>query len=162
MTAKLLGRSKKMLRWIGYIALGIGGIVLLGTVGGIGKYVGKTAVQEYQQGKAAGVLEEVQAAVAKQLRKQLPMKMDKITTLQSVVSSGSLLIYNYTINLRESGIDHTTFISRMKDNLKTNVCEQKEMAETIKYGGRYMYSYMGVDGIVIGSIKIGKKECGFN
>jgi hypothetical protein len=151
-----------MLKWVGYIALGIGGIVLWSMAGGIGKYVGRTAVQEYQQGKAAGAVEEAQAAAAKQLRKQLPMKVDKITTLESVASAGSLLIYNHTIDLIGSGIDRATFISMMKNNLKTNVCGQKSMAEAIKHGGRYMYSYMGADGIVIGSIEIGKGECGFN
>jgi len=151
-----------MLKWIGYIALGIGGVVLWGMASGIGKYVGKTAVQEYQQGKVAGAIEEGLANAAEQLRKQLPMKVDDITTWQSVISVGSLMSYNYTIDLRESEIDHTTFISKMGNNLKINVCGQKEMAETIRYGGRYMYTYMGVDGILIGSIEIGKKECGFD
>ena len=134
--------------------------MLWSMAGGIGKYVGKTAVKEYQQGKASAVIEEAMAAAAKQMRPQLPMKVDEITTLQSVMSSGRLLIYNYTIELKKAEIDHAAFMSQMKNNLRTNVCEQKSMAEAIKYGGEYMYSYIGADGIRIGEFKIGKRECG--
>jgi hypothetical protein len=150
------------MKWAVYIILGLSGILLWSMAGVIGKYVGKTVVQEYQQGKNAGLVNEAQAVAAKQIRKQLPMKIDEITTLQSVASMNSLLIYNYSIDLKKSEIDSTVFLPRMKKNLKSNVCGQKAMAKVIKYGGRYMYSYVGVDGILIGDFKIGKKECGFN
>jgi len=151
-----------MKKWIGYIAVGIGAIVLWSMAGSIGKFAGKSAVQEYRQGKMLGVLAETQREVAKQLQQQLPMRIDEVTTLYNVASADELLIYNYRMDIKKSEIDYTDFMSKMKTQLRTNVCGQKDMAYVIKNGGKYMYVYIGSDGISIGDFKIGKKECGVN
>lgn len=147
------------MKWIGFIALGIGGIVLWALAGGIGKFAGRSLVQEYQQGKSEGVVEEALASAALQFRKQLPMRVDEITVLQSVASAGTLLVYNYSIELKKSEIDHYKFMKKMKNQLTHNVCGQKDMVFTLKHGGEYRYTYMGSDGITIGSVDIVRSDC---
>ena len=151
-----------MKKWIGYIALAIGAIIIFSLSGGIGKFAGRTAVQEYQKGKGESVVAGAQKIAAEELRAQLPMRVNELTILQSVVSIGTLLMYNYTVDANRSEIDLKEFMSTMRSNIKTNVCSHKSMVEAIKYGGRYKYSYVGSDGIYIGDIEIGKKECGIN
>jgi hypothetical protein len=151
-----------MKKWLIYIALGIGGILIWGFAGGIGKMVGRTAVEKYQQGKIEGTIEKAQELAAKHLRKQLPLKVDEITTMQNVVSVGKNLTYFYTMDRKKSDPSLSQFIRKMTPNIIKNVCGQKDMALSIKYGGSFTYSYMGSDGLSIGSIKISKKECGIN
>jgi hypothetical protein len=151
-----------MKKWVGYIALGIAGLLLWGAASTIGKLAGKSSVRDYEQGKMDGVVEEVQTQLVKEFRKQLPMRIDKITVLESVASAGKTLIYNYSIDAKKIEIDQKTFISKMKNNLMHNVCGQEKMAWAIKQGASYIYSYYASDGLVIGNFEIGKRECGIN
>ncbi len=131
-------------------------------VAGIGgAYAGSKLVSSYMQDRNLVALEEGQALAAKQLRSQLPMKVDEATTLQSVISMGPALAYHYVIDANKADLDIESFKELMQVQLKANTCEHEGMAETIKYGGEYIYMYMSADNLRLGEFKFGKKECGF-
>lgn len=148
---------KKILGYFG----GAVGVVVIIMATGVGNYVGKKAVDNYQDGKTDGLLEQGQAEAAAELRKQLPMQIDDVTTLQNVISMGTTLAYHYNIAANKADIDMNLFTEQMQKQLKTNTCEQKDMANTIKYGGKYTYMYMSADGLRLGQFTFGKEECGF-
>ena len=139
---------KKILAIVG----GIVGFVVMLMVAGTGSIISRHIVQENFHES----IEVRQAAIAKHLSKQLPQKVDEITTWQSVASEGPLLIYNYTIDSTKIEIDWAVMLSRMKSNLKTLACTPES---TVEDGGRYKYSYVGEDGTAIGSVEVGKREC---
>ena len=70
------------------------------------------------------------------------------------------MIYYYKIELLKNEIDVDLFMETIRKTLKSNVCGRKGMMEIIKSGGKYMYVYVGAGGLAIGSIEIGKSECG--
>ena len=96
---------------------------------------------------------------AAEARKQLPMRIDEITTLQSVLSAGKALIYNYRMSLKKSDLDTNKFIAEMKKTSVHNVCQQKQMKSILNLGGVYKYVYMGADGLIIGEITIALADC---
>lgn len=151
-----------MIKKIGYIGIFLALLLFWALAGGIGKYVGKSAVDNYERGKEETMMIAIQEAAAKNLQKQLPMQIDEMTTLQNATSAGVTVVYHYRVKLRKSEIDHLEFINSMRSKLKTNVCAQEDMAYTMKYGGRYKYSYFGSDGIEIGHIEIDKTYCDIN
>ena len=145
-----------MNKWVKYAAIGIGFLVLFAIANGVGRFTGKSVLKEYEGGK----VEAAQAYAAEEMRKQLPMRIDEVTTLQSVLSMGKSLIYNYRIELIKDDINNN-FLQKQTGLLRQNVCGQKAMAKVIKLGRSYRYLYMSKDGLSLGSIEISKKSCGF-
>lgn len=150
-----------MLKKLGYFAAIVGGILIFALSGQIGEYLGKSAVQNYNEGRTVSVIAEAQAAAAQAIRPQLPMRIDEVTTWQSVVATGELLIYNYLLDYSEQEIDKTIFLDGMKKNLLQNACSEDGMANTIRIGARYMYTYMDLNGKLLGRIEINSDECKF-
>ena len=95
---------------------------------------------------------------AQEIRKQAPIQIDEITTLQSAHSVGKTLIYNYRLSLRKSDINDN-FVAEMRKSLKHNVCQNKGMRITLNIGGEFTYIYLSLDGLLIGEIKITSSDC---
>ena len=153
----------KFAKYLLYAGMGLAALVVFALSGQIGKFVGRTVgettVENYQEGKQEAFLEKGQAMAAEEIRKQLPMRIDEITTLQSVLSAGKALIYNYRMSLKKSDLDTNEFIAKMTENLAHNVCQQKQMRNILNLGGNYKYVYMGADGLLIGDITITLADC---
>ena len=96
---------------------------------------------------------------AAEVRKQLPIQIDEITTLQTVFSAGKTGIYQYRLSLIRGDIDVDYFIAKMRENLRNNVCQQKQMKYILDEGGDYKYVYMSSDGLLIGEITITPSDC---
>ena len=122
----------KFAKYLLYAGMGLAALVVFALSGQIGKFVGRTVgettVENYQEGKQEAFLEKGQAMAAEEIRKQLPMRIDEITTLQSVLSAGKALIYNYRMSLKKSDLDTNKFIAEMKKTLVHNVCQQKQIS----------------------------------
>lgn len=107
-----------MLKLSGYGVLAVGGIMLW-------------TYANTNLGKNSDAM----AIAAQELRKQLPMRVNETTTLQSVVGSGNVLMYNHIMNYNAEETDRALFGSIMIDNLKQNVCGNIHMADAMKIGG---------------------------
>ena len=94
------------------------------------------------------------------IEKQLPKRLDAITTMQSIKSSGSRLFYNYVIDVRQKEFDSSTFIPMMKSKVKNLMCNKsRKLYELIRVGAKYIYSYIGSDGNALGEFTIDIEEC---
>lgn len=149
----------KVAKYLLYAGLGLAALIAWALSGEIGRFVGKSAVESYQEGKQQGVIEKAAEMAAVELRKQLPIQIDEITTLQTVVSAGKTLIYHHRLSLKKSDVDIDYFIAKMRENLKNNVCQQKQMKSILDKGGNYAYSYLSADGLFIGEITITSSDC---
>jgi hypothetical protein len=134
-------------------------LVIAVAFAGIGKYVGRKAADSYFDDKSSASIERAQEVAAKELRKQLPLKVDSVTTLQSVLSFKKTIIYSYIIDIDFDQIDSSDFIREVSKHVIYNACSTKEMKEMIYLGGSYRYSYMSKDGFKIGELSVERKDC---
>ena len=81
----------KIAKYLLYAGLGIAALITWALSGQIGKYVGKSTVENYRQekkqGKIEAVLEKVLEKSASEIKKQLPIKIDETTTLVGIIGS---------------------------------------------------------------------------
>jgi hypothetical protein len=126
--------------------------------GEIGEFVGRSTVDSYLEGRSRGAVEMAQAAVATELRSQLPIRIDDLTTLERVMSAGTTLIYQYRVDFSESDVD-TTWRQGIKNMLAMNVCKQSDMKYALDNGARYQYTYFGNDGIMIADFVVTGLDC---
>ena len=104
-------------------------------------------------------IEDIQAAAAEFLSKQLPFQVDEVTTLESVANAGPMLIYNYRLTVLKESLDVPTFRVEMRRTLKQTACAQKDMRKIMSIGGSYRYVYLGADGHMIDEVTIGSSDC---
>lgn len=149
----------KVMKYLLYAGLGLAALIAWALSGQIGQFVGKSAVESYQEGKQQGVIEKAVEMAAVEIRKQLPIQIDEITTLQTVMSAGKTLIYTYRLSRKKSDMDIDYFIANKRENLKSNVCQQKGMKSILDKGGNFTYSYLSSDGLYIGEITITLSDC---
>jgi hypothetical protein len=143
----------RVVRYGGYAVLLVLSFILAQGIGGIVTATSTSAAQEIE------IVKEAQRQAAKEWQQQLPIKVDDATTLQNVLSAGATLIYHYRLDFSKSDIDVNDFHNKMSQNLKANVCQNKNMKYIIDYGGSYNYVYLGKDGIVIDDILMNSKSC---
>lgn len=125
----------------------------------IGQFVGHRTINEYIKGKYEGELAEITEQVASMMRKQLPQKVDEVTTLQNVYAFGSTLSYHYVLEIDLKFVSKSNLLKRQEANVAPNVCAQPDMRKMIEAGGRYNYSYTSTKGEYIGDFTISKMVC---
>jgi hypothetical protein len=128
----------------------------------IGKIVGKSTVDSYNEGQIEAAIEQTLLETSKKINAQLPMMVDKETRLDSTICAGKHLNYKYTlINVRENDIDKKAFVNEVKSTLVKNQCGNEKMVKMLKMGVQYDYMYQDRDGILLGTISVSKSDCGF-
>jgi hypothetical protein len=136
-------------------ALSVGiGVIAFAFSGEIGKIVGRLAVERYLEGQTQGAIEKAQEEAAKQIRAQLPMRVDDVTTLERV----AMLLYQYNVSLTESDLDASWHLNQ-KNMLITNVCKEPGMRLGLKNGAKYRYDYFGKNGILIAEFVVAETDC---
>ena len=148
-----------MKRILAYVA---GGIALLGIwalSGEIGRFIGRSAIEGYNQGKQEGAVERAVKHAVHELRNQLPMQVDEATTLLRVASAGKALIYHYRLSSAKRDMDLTHFHAIMASDLISNVCQHEDMRYMMEMGANYRYVYMSADGLLIDEITIRASDC---
>src|SRR5687768_6573155 len=73
------------------------------------------------------------------LNRQLPMRIDEITILESTTVEGTTLSYNGRIDLSASEIVADA-AQRLEQGSRNYVCSQADMVQTMSFGGAYAYS----------------------
>ncbi|MCZ4280738.1 hypothetical protein O4H49_08110 [Kiloniella laminariae] len=101
--------------------------------------------------------EIAQASVG--LNRNLPQKIDEITTLERTSSKGPVLQYHYTILLTPDLVDAKTFSSNMSSQLKGLVCSADSMVDTLNDGGGYRYTYVYETGQPLFDTTLFKADC---
>ena len=129
---------------------------------------GQNAIQQYQ-GKCFAsetdfMSKEYLSRAAEDINKagQLPKMVDKHTEFTRVTAEKGLIIYQYTlIYLTEKDINKKKFLSAIRKNMQSMICENDESAYLMKKGVSFGCLFYGKDGSLIASISITPKECGY-
>jgi hypothetical protein len=109
--------------------------------------------------KMGKIVALAQAAAVKLMRNQLPVRIDDVTTVQSVVNVDKTIIYRYSVALKFDDIDRDAMMKKVRTTTTHNVCNQEKMVSAMKYGGSYRYIYVAEDGRMIGDIKLTAADC---
>ena len=127
--------------------------------GELGKFIGGSAVEKYQEGKKEGAVAKAQELAAKEMRKQLPIQVDEFTVLQNVLSMNTTLQYHYRLDAMKAEIDVSGFSAAMKEAIVASACSDDGMRHVLNNGGEYSYIYTGAGGDIISKIYISKEDC---
>ena len=128
---------------------------------GIGKMAGKSAVQNFNQGKLDGTIENILLETSKQINSQLPSMVDKETRLDTTMCAGKNMQYKYTmVNIAENELDKTAFNNEMRSMLVKNQCSNDNMIKMLKMGVSYNYMYQDKNGALIATVNISRADCG--
>lgn len=146
-----------------------GGFIVILLTMAIASTIGKKVVNDIfssskptQQEIEAKLIEGFTIA-ANNYRSELPLMVDSGTRLDNVtVGPGTRLVYHYTlIKYSSRDIDANQLLSELQPQVVNSVCSSKEMKPSLQYGGSYVYSYSGSDGIQIASFEIDRTDCGY-
>ena len=90
---------------------------------------------------------------AEQINAQTPMRVDDVTTLESVTVSGTTVIYHQRVD-----IDGRNVTPAMKTSIdqavRTRVCGSENMRNTIVNGGAYAYNWVDRSGAFLHRLEI--------
>lgn len=141
-------------------------VLIAASIGGqIGKEVGKSALapsKPTQQQIEEKLLEGFTKA-AEQANAQGPIMVDQDTRWdKSVAGPGARLTYFYSFPKYSSrDIDRGWLLANLQPEVRKGVCDSKEMKPSLQYGGTYIYSYTGNDGVEIARFELSKLDCSY-
>lgn len=83
--------------------------------------------------------------VVRVMTPRLPLRVDALTSLTSVVASGPMLTYNARVDIDASQLSPAQ-IEQLHQGTRTNACGQAPMRQTIAMGGVYTYVWVDRNG----------------
>ena len=101
---------------------------------------------------------ESQSRAAAELRKQLPKKLNDVTTLTDVYAVGPAIFFRTTLSKPLAEIDKDKFEKETSNFLTHNICSSS-MVSTLNAGGKYDYLYFDPEGRRIATIEITAMSC---
>jgi hypothetical protein len=137
--------------------LAVAGILAIALAKPMIQLIGETGTKQFADGRLESELVTMQAAIAEQVRKQLPQKIDNVTTLQDVTSIGPVLAYLYVIDMDLNPTEAEQLLDERRTDVISNVCVQKRKA--VDLGGKYQYIYMTRSGLSVGDFSVAQPEC---
>lgn len=142
-------------------------IILIGSaIGGmIGKQCGKALVQ-FNSSSPQEIEQELIKGfetAARQINQNTPIMVDEVTRMDNAtVGPGARVTYHCTfIKYSSDDIDLTKLHTNLRPIVKDRVCNNKDMKQSLQYGGIYTYTYYGNDGEFLSSFDIDRNDCGF-
>ena len=94
------------------------------------------------------------------VRKDLPIAVDDVTTLEGIDSDELTVIYNYRIKV--SGLDpseKSKFESDIQNVNTRNICNNPKTSKFLEMGVSYNYNYQDLDNISIRGFEVTKDIC---
>jgi hypothetical protein len=94
-----------------------------------------------------------------ELQKQMPIKVDEVTTLTSVVFADSVLTFTYTLDATLDKIDVDQFL-QVKAHIREITCKQEDAIMFFRYGGgTQRFSWYDRNGKLIGKLDVDANSC---
>jgi hypothetical protein len=91
--------------------------------------------------------------VVRVMTPRLPLRVDPLTSVTSVVASGPLLTYNARVDIDASQLVPAQ-IQQLHQTTRTTVCGQSAMRQTISLGGAYAYAWTDRNGRSLPPLRI--------
>lgn len=151
---------KTILSVLGFII-----VLIAASIGGqIGKEVGKFSFSRSKptQQEIEEALSEGLAKGAEQANARGSVMVDEVTRWDKTVAGpGARLTYFYSFPEYSSrDIERDRLLGNVQPEVRKGVCGSKEMKLSLQYGGTYVYSYTGNDGVEIARFDVDRYDCG--
>lgn len=104
------------------------------------------------------LLEQSLVEASREMNKELPMMVDKITQLTTTTSSENELTYSYKL-LGGNTIAQADFENTLKSRIKNQVCSTANTKQLIDMGANLSYVYYDSNGKYIGKVTVHFYEC---
>jgi hypothetical protein len=126
----------------------------------MGDFFGKLMGHPGARGRGI-TIDETLIKMSAQMNKKTPMTVDKDTRLDRVSAEpGHHFTYHYTLTaLRAKDINAADFPKLIKPQLKSRLCESREMQNFLKNGVTLSYQYHSSDGQPVGGATFAPNEC---
>lgn len=92
-------------------------------------------------------------AVATELRKQLPIKVDEVTTVSGVEVDGAILTYKVAFDVDKASVT-PAMLDILRTSTRKNVCGTDDMRWMIEAGAGYRYSWADRAGAPLGDLLV--------
>jgi hypothetical protein len=140
-------------KWGKFAAIG-GGLALLVLAKPIGAFigvlVGTHAAQQvrsgYSETSASAQLRAGLEEAARQMRPQLPMQVDQITTLVGVITAGNRIMYTMTLSEDIPSREIAEATRNIQSHNVERVCGSQQTRRLIEAGGEMAYQYTDASG----------------
>lgn len=99
-------------------------------------------ISDFTQAQRLEMIACANRQVVRVMTPRLPLRVDALTSLTSVVATGPMLTYNARVDIDASQLSPAQ-IEQLHQGTRTNACSQVPMRQTISMGG--VYSYVWVD-----------------
>jgi hypothetical protein len=103
-------------------------------------------------------VEEGQKQVVAQIKPTLPRKVDEVTTLIDVASSGVTLAYTFSVDTTNYKLA-ANFIELVRKNNTPAVCKNEVMVSAMKLGAVYQYTYVDLEKKPLGQFDVKSTDC---
>lgn len=107
--------------------------------------LGERPMAELTPGQIQAIVACAMRNASVALNRQLPLRIDEITILESTTVDGTTLSYNGRIDLGAGEIVADA-PQRLERASRTYVCSQADMVQTMSFGGAYAYSWVDREG----------------
>lgn len=124
----------------------------------LGKKVAElaTSVNDRESTESAS---EICSATAKEASRQLPLKMDAVTTAMSIACESTTLVYAFKIQ-NMSAAEFNLNLAEKKAIMRSSICSNETVVEgLIKKGLSIQYSYFDASGKLMQSFKLIPSDC---
>ena len=153
-----------MNKWVKYILIVIAIIAIFAIAKVAGKFVFKTGNEITKNvfgDDPEDKIEKALISAASTLRKQLPLKLDEFTTLNTVVAGKRSLHYGYGLSFKEHDLGNGLgkFKSQLIRQITNNACNHKDMTATLKNGVSFHYTYFDSNGALVFKHQVQQKDC---
>jgi LPXTG-motif cell wall-anchored protein len=126
----------------------------------IGQLIGSTMSGPTSAASMETLIEAGLSQASKDINKNVPQKLDEITTLTAAFAVGKMIIYRHTLSVKHDQVVVEDFKQQMEVRLAHNVCSTEEMAKLLPHGAIFLYSYFDEDDLKVADIRIAKGACG--
>lgn len=149
--------------WIKSIALKIGSVIVVIVTVIFAKtmgLVGGSVAESYVKSKNEEHVSQILSDSLNDIRSQLPIAVDEITTLENVDLDGLTYIYEYKVDLSDFDTNQIDFIRSNIKNENTNIgCGNPDIVKVLDEGVEYRYLYHDLGNNYITSFDITKSIC---
>lgn len=148
-----------------FSVLGIMVLIVLGIIAGqIGKEAGEKVVTlaKPSQADIDDLLIKGFSSAAEEINEMCPIMLDKETRLdRATVGPGTRAVYHHTFPKYSSiAIDGEWLSRHLQPEVLDKICVNPDMKKSLQYGGIYVYSYSGNDGLEVARFEIDREDCG--
>lgn len=149
---------------LGIVILVIVGLILIKVLGGaIGGSVAESYLDSNKQDRdmdnQAQAIEILSESIS-DIKKDLPITVDEITTLEKIDLIGLNIIYEYKLKLVGLSTNERETIGFEMKNENTKVaCENTDIVKALKIGVSYQYNYHDLDGLEVPGFKVTQDIC---